>query len=77
MEITMLEMIIDEKRTILEKKLKGSNLIEEFEIEDLDKVDRRKTVLLVFKNPVDAHYLNQLLISIFGATQKKQLIEED
>lgn len=73
----MLEMLIDEKRAILEKKLKTSGLIEDFEIEDLDKADRRKNIMLAFKNPVDAHFLNQLLVSILGQNQKKRLIEEE
>ena len=65
MDVTSISILIDEKRTVLEKKLKHGD-IDDFDIEDLDKVDGRKDVMIIFKDAVDARYLYKKLFDILG-----------
>lgn len=77
MEITAVGLIIDEKRATLEKTLK-SDLVDSFDIEDLDKKDARKDVFVCFANPVDSKYLPQVLADVFGNIgTKKASVDED
>lgn len=65
MDITSVNLLVDEKRTVLEKKLKNPE-VDEFDIEDLDKTDSRKDVVIIFKDVVDARYVYQKLYDILG-----------
>ena len=76
MEITTLSLIIDEKRSNLENMIKKSDMIDEFDIEDLDDKDGRKDVMISFKEAVDSKFLQDALHSIFGDAKTKHTIEE-
>ena len=66
MEVLSLEIIVDDKKKVLEEKLKNAENIDSFEIEDLDKIDARKSIVIFLKEPVNINYINQLLVSILG-----------
>lgn len=77
MEITSISFLVDEKRDVLKKKIEGSKLVDDFDIEDLDKVDGRKDVVITFKEPVNARFLPEILKKIFGEVKgKKPIVEE-
>ncbi|MCK5043070.1 MAG: hypothetical protein KAJ20_03100 [Candidatus Aenigmarchaeota archaeon] len=71
MEVLSLEIIIDDKRTSLDALLKKAENIDSFEIEDLDKTDERKSVVLFFKEPININYINSFLISVLGEHKAK------
>ncbi|MCK5594101.1 MAG: hypothetical protein KAI18_02555 [Candidatus Aenigmarchaeota archaeon] len=71
MEVLSLEIIVDDKKKVLEGKLKGAENIDSFEIEDLDKIDARKSVVIFLKEPVNINYINQLLVSVLGEHKAK------
>lgn len=76
MEITTVVLIVDEKRAVLEKALKNP-LVDDHEIEDLDKKDGRKEVVVCFANPVESKYVNGVLSDIFGGIGTKKVSEEE
>ncbi|MCK5299860.1 MAG: hypothetical protein KAJ54_01810 [Candidatus Aenigmarchaeota archaeon] len=57
MFVTTVEFVVDIAKKELEDKLKAADNVDEFDIEDLDKNDRRKNILIRFNNPVDMKYL--------------------
>ena len=57
MFVTTVEFVVDIAKKELEDKLKAADNVDEFDIEDLDKNDRRKNILIRFSNPVDMKYL--------------------
>ncbi|NOQ56173.1 MAG: hypothetical protein GQ477_05210 [Nanohaloarchaea archaeon] len=71
MEVLSLEIIVDDKKKVLEEKLKGAENIDSFEIEDLDKIDARKSIVIFLKEPVNINYINQLLVSVLGEHKTK------
>ncbi|MCK5234663.1 MAG: hypothetical protein KAI51_00055 [Candidatus Aenigmarchaeota archaeon] len=71
MEVLSLEIIIDEKHSALDAALKKAENIDSFEIEDLDKTDARKSVVLFFKEPININYINSFLISVLGEHKAK------
>ncbi|MBW6462420.1 MAG: hypothetical protein K0B07_05220 [DPANN group archaeon] len=71
MEVLSLEIIIDDKKKVLEEKLSGADNIDSFEIEDLDKIDVRKSIVIFLKEPVNINYINQLLVSVLGEHKAK------
>ena len=75
MEVTAISIIVDKKRDELEKNLRESEQIEEFEIEDLDKNDVRKDAFIAFSSPVNLKYVNNILSDIIGDTIKNNTIE--
>lgn len=77
MEITSMTFLIDEKRAALEKKLKASEKIDDFEIEELDKNDSRKEVTVAFKEPINARFISDVLKSIFGQIGGKKVSVEE
>lgn len=74
MDITSVGILVDEKRSVLETKLKNDD-IDEFDIEDLDKVDQRKDVMIIFKNQIDVRYLPDKLHGILGDCATKKSTE--
>lgn len=74
MDITSVGILVDEKRSVLETKLKNDD-IDEFDIEDLDKVDQRKDVMIIFKNQIDVRYLPDRLHGILGDCATKKSTE--
>ena len=71
MEVLSLEIIIDDKRASLDALLKKAENIDSFEIEDLDKADERKSVVIFFKEPININYINSFLISVLGEHKAK------
>ncbi len=65
MDVTSVGIMVDEKRSVLESKLKNDD-IDDFDIEDLDKTDNRKDVMIIFKNQIDVRYLADKLHEILG-----------
>ncbi len=76
MRVSMVEVMVDAKRTQLENALKESGLVEDYEIEDLDDKDIRKSVVVVFKELVDSRFLHNILKDLFPFDELKQNIEE-
>lgn len=75
MDVTTVGFLIDEKRAALESKIKKSGVVDDFDIEDLDKADNRKDVMITFKEPVDSKFLQETLHSIFGEAKTKHMVE--
>ena len=73
MEIISLEIVINDKLKVLEAKLKVADNIESFDVDALDKIDERKSVLLSFKEPINVNYINQFLVSILGEHKAKEI----
>ncbi|NOQ37885.1 hypothetical protein GQ472_03270 [archaeon] len=71
MEVLSLEIIIDDKRSALDALLKKAENIDSFEIEDLDKTDARKSVVIFFKEPININYINSFLVSVLGEHKAK------
>ncbi len=71
MEVLSLEIIIDEKHSALDAALKKAENIDSFEIEDLDKTDARKSVVIFFKEPININYINSFLVSVLGEHKAK------
>ncbi len=63
-QITSISFLINMQREELERKLRDNEYVDEFEIEDLDDKDVRKDVFIIFKNPVDSKYVNDILKEI-------------
>lgn len=74
MEITSVGILVDEKRAVLEKKLKHDD-IDDFDLEDLDKVDARKDIMIIFKNAIEVRYLPDKLHEILGDCSTKKSTE--
>ena len=53
MYVTTIEIVMDIKKKDLEEKLNSCTNIDEYNIEELDKEDYRKNVLISFANPID------------------------
>ncbi len=73
MEALSLEMIMDEKKAVLEAALKKADNIETFEIDSLDKKDERKSVVMYFKEPVNINYVHKYLVSVLGEHKAKKI----
>ena len=71
MDITSVMFLINAKKAALEDKLKNDERIEEFEIEDLDKNDQRKDVMVILKTPINHKYLTEMLNSIVEGVEEK------
>ncbi|MEA3343987.1 MAG: hypothetical protein U9Q92_07550 [archaeon] len=74
MDITSVGILVDEKRSVLEAKLKNDD-IDDFDIQDLDKADQRKDVMITFKNQIDVRYLPGKLHGILGDCATKKSTE--
>jgi len=74
MDITSVGILVDEKRSVLEAKLKNDD-IDDFDIQDLDKIDQRKDVMIIFKNQIDVRYLPSKLHGILGDCATKKSTE--
>lgn len=77
MEITSVSFLIDQKRAVLEKKLSSSALVDDYDIEDLDKTDSRKDVVVTFKEPVSVRFIQETLKKIVGEIGAKRPIAEE
>ena len=77
MFVTTIEIVIDIKREDLKTKLDACSNIEEFDIEELDKEDYRKNVLISFINPVDISGIESELKNTLGLIelQRKDIVE--
>jgi len=75
MEITAIGLLLDERREVLEKALKN-DLIDSFEIEELDEKDSRKDVFICFSNPVESKYIHEVISDILGNAKTKKTTEE-
>ncbi len=64
MFITTIEIVAKGKKEEMEKKLKSSDVLAEFDIEELDKNDDMKNILLSFNNPIDVKYVSQAVTKI-------------
>ncbi len=74
MDVTSVGIMVDEKRSVLESKLKNDD-IDDFDIEDLDKTDNRKDVMIIFKNQIDVRYLPDKLHELLGDCKTKKSTE--
>ncbi|MEA3229532.1 MAG: hypothetical protein U9P44_01330 [archaeon] len=71
MEILSVELVIDDKRKVLEDKIGKADNIDNFDIEDLDKNDERKSLVIFFKEPININYISKYLISVLGEHKAK------
>ena len=76
MRISMVEIILDARKKEVEDSLKKSELVDDYEIEELDDRDVRKSVVIVFKELVDSRFLDGILKEIFPFEEIKQNMEE-
>lgn len=73
--VNSIELVVDLKKEEIEKNLKAADNLDSFDIEDLDDVDERKSVVLMFSEPVDMKYVAQSVKDIIGEETHK-IIEE-
>ncbi len=64
--IISLELLLSKKRDELEKALQECKEVEEFEIEDLDNRDDRKSVIIGLVEPMEARDASRVLIGAIG-----------
>ncbi len=64
MKISMVEVIIDAKKRDIENTLKNSEYVDDYEIEELDNKDIRKSVVIIFRDVVDSKFLDNVLKNI-------------
>ena len=77
MEVTSVGFLANAKRSELEKTLKGSSLVDDYDIEDLDKVDGKKDIMLIFKTPIDSKFVGPRLQEILGKLEKKVALNDE
>ncbi len=76
MFVTTIEFVVDEGKKELEGMLKAAENVEEFDIADLDKVDKRKNVLISFRNPVAMAFVRDEIVNNIGLKEiEKEMIE--
>ena len=73
MDITSVMFLINAKKAKLEEKFKNDERIDEFEIEDLDKNDQRKDVMIILNTPINQKYLTQMLESVVDGVEEKAI----
>lgn len=66
MYVTTIELVMDIKKDELKAKLSASSNVEEYDIEELDKKDYRKNVLISFSNPIDLQGIETELKNTLG-----------
>ncbi|MCK5062679.1 MAG: hypothetical protein KAR23_02015 [Candidatus Aenigmarchaeota archaeon] len=57
MFITTIELRAKGKKEEIEKRLKTSDMISDYDIDAQDKENSRKNIILSFSNPVDTRYV--------------------
>jgi len=77
MRITMVGFLSNVKRADLEKKLAASDIVDDTDIENLDKVDGMKDVTVVFKEPIDARFIGKTMMDLLGNVEKKMVAEDE
>ncbi len=77
MQITMVGFLSNVKRADLEKRLSSSDIVDDTDIENLDKVDGMKDVTVVFKEPIDARFIGKTLAELLGNIEKKISAEDE
>ena len=75
MNVTSLELTADVKKSVLESAIKKMDIIEEYDIEELDKGDGRKDIIIAFKNPVHIKYVSEALVPLMQIEQHSELKE--
>lgn len=76
MFVTTIEFVVDEGKKELEEKLKAAENVEEFDIAELDKEDKRKNVLISFRNPVAVAFVRDEIINNIGLKEiEREVIE--
>ena len=73
MDITSVMFLINAKKAKLEEKFKKDERIDEFEIEDLDKNDQRKDVMIILNTPINHKYLTEMLESVVDGVEEKAI----
>ena len=73
MDITSVMFLINAKKAKLEEKFKKDERIDEFEIEDLDKNDQRKDVMIILNTPINHKYLTEMLESVVEGVEEKAI----
>lgn len=77
MNVTSLEFTADIKKSVLEEAIKKMNIIDEYDIDELDKKDGRKDIILAFKNPIHIKYLASALEPLVKAIPATKQVDED
>ena len=77
MEITTVGFLATIKRVDVEKTLKSSALVDDYDIEDLDKVDGKKDIMIVFKTPIDSKFVGPKLQELLGKFEKKIALNDE
>ncbi len=71
MLVTAMGILINAKKKDLEEKLTSSEQIADFDIEDLDKNDRMKDVMVSLRNPTDLKFASEALEGLLGGIAVK------
>lgn len=77
MRITMVGFLSNVKRSDLEKKVKASDIVDDIDMEDLDKVDCMKDITIVFKEPIDARFIGKTLTELLSGIEKTVAAEDE
>ena len=77
MYVTTIELVVDINKKELKEKLSVCSNIEEFDLEELDKDDYRKNVLISFANPIDIRGIEAEIKNTLGIVElpKKEVAE--
>jgi len=77
MRITMVGFLSNVKRADLEKKLASSDIVDDTDIENLDKVDGMKDVTVVFKERLTRVSSEKTMMDLLGSVEKKMAAEDE
>lgn len=70
MEVTSIMFLINAKKDELVKALKNDERIEEYDMEELDKKDNRKDVMIILKTPINHKYIGEMLSSLVDGVEQ-------
>ncbi|MBW6451210.1 MAG: hypothetical protein K0B02_00585 [DPANN group archaeon] len=73
MNVTSIEFTANIKKSVLEDVIKKIDIIEEFDIEELDKNDGMKDIIISFSNPINIKYLTEALKPLIDVSQSIEL----
>lgn len=76
MLVTSMGLLVNGERKRFESTLKQSDIIDDFDIVDLDKNDNKKDIMISFKDPVDIRFLAGALESLAGAAKRVSIVIE-
>lgn len=77
MQVTMVGFLVNARKKDLETAITKSGIVDDFDMEELDKKDGLKDVTVILKNPIDAKFVGQTLTGILGTVEQKLALDEE